>query len=50
MTYHPNASHLQSLLAQLVDKIDDWKRDICDWDEVEEVLAEARDEVESLTI
>lgn len=33
------------LVAKLVDKIDDWRRGLRDWDEVEPILAKVRDEV-----
>lgn len=45
--YDPNKSYLQNLMARAVDLLDDWKRGIRDWSEVEPVLNEVRDEVQT---
>lgn len=43
--HDPNESHLQRLIANVVDSVDDWKRGIRDWAEVEREINEMRDEV-----
>ncbi len=36
---------LTEMVKKLVDKIDDWKRGLRDWEEVEPILNQVRDEV-----
>jgi len=38
---------LKELVADLVDKLDDYQRDVRDWSEVEPILNKVRDEVRS---
>lgn len=45
-TYDPAASFDNSMLVSVVNVIDDWKRGIRDWMEVERILVEARSELQ----